>query len=114
MVYIINEQIPQINSTLSTSRDMHLELINCLNELNRSIYGLPGILCYIAANVGDVIFVLYYRLIVYLNMFPGIALEFFIITLSIKLFDVILLYGSGNAIEKEVFISYFRCINPIF
>jgi len=108
MVYIINEQIPIRYSIISTYRDMYLKVIECLNDINRSIYGIPGILGFVSANVGDTIFVLYTRII-----FAPTAQELRdvfvlnIITLITKLFNVILLYAVGHATKKEVFIIYF-------
>ncbi|CAI6350174.1 unnamed protein product [Macrosiphum euphorbiae] len=103
MVYIINEQILLRYSTISTSRDMYLEVVECLNDINRSIYGLPAIMGFISANVGDTIFVLYSR-IIFTPTAQALRDVFVlnIITLSTKLFNVILLYAIGLATEKEI------------
>jgi len=84
---------------------MYLEVIKCLNDVNRSIYGFPGILGFISANVGDTISVLYNR-IIFTNQTLRDILVYDIIVLSMKLFNVILLYAIGHATEKEVFIIY--------
>jgi len=108
MVYTINEQIPLRYSTISTFRDMYFEVTECLNDINRSIYGLPVIWSFIGANACDVMFILYYKII-----FPsddtGHVEE--IITISIRLLNVILLFGIGDATEKEVFIIF--CIGTL-
>jgi len=110
MVYIINEQILLRYSTISTSRDMYLEVVECLNDINRSIYGLPAIMGFISANVGDTIFILYSR-IIFAPTAQALKDVFVLntITLSTKLFNVILLYAISSATEKEVFIIYFTC-----
>ncbi|CAI6364232.1 unnamed protein product [Macrosiphum euphorbiae] len=100
MVYIINEQIPQRHSTISTFRDMYLEVIECLNDINTSIYGLPAIWSFIGANISLVMLLLYYALI-----FPSLnttGCVYNIMKILITLFNVILLYGIGHATEKEI------------
>lgn len=106
IVYIINEQIPKNKSTISTYRDLYLELIECLNDINRTIYGLPGIVNFIAANVGTNLFVLFYKFIFSRNpIFEDIHLTFIdIITFISRSVNIILFYGIGHATTKEVFI----------
>ncbi|XP_022162481.1 uncharacterized protein LOC111028235 [Myzus persicae] len=100
MVYIINGQIPKKHSTISTFRDMYLELIECLNDINKSIYGVSILLSFIGANVSQVLLILYYHV-----FFPdswkisGVTLMTII---STRLFNIILLYGIGDATEKEI------------
>ncbi|XP_060872653.1 uncharacterized protein LOC132946625, partial [Metopolophium dirhodum] len=102
LVYIINEQIPQRHSTISIFRDMYLEVTECLNDINRSIYGLPVIWSIIGANVGQVVITLYYGVLFPLSDTTGYVAYYIIITILIKLFNVILLYGIGDATEKEI------------
>ncbi|CAI6361943.1 unnamed protein product [Macrosiphum euphorbiae] len=101
MVYIINEQIPQRHSTISTLRDMYLEVIECLNDINRSIYGLPAIWSFIGANVSQVELILYYGIIFRRSDETGYV-TYIIITILTRLFNVILFYGIGDATEKEI------------
>lgn len=106
IVYTINEQIPQRHSTISTYRDMYLEVTEYFNDINSSIYGLPAIWSFIGSNISHVLIILYYGLI-----FPGSENIIFyfdnIIAMSMRLVNVILLFGIGDAIEKEVFIIFF-------
>jgi len=106
MAYIINEQIPKNISTISTFRDLHLEVIECLNDINTSIYGLPAIVSYIAANVGVIFVLLFYKVIFAENYNPrnvGLVITE-IITITIRTISIILVYGIGHSTEKEVFI----------
>jgi len=82
---------------------MHLEVIECLDDINRSIYGLPAIWSFIGANVSQVVLILYYGFIFPRSNTTGYV-TYNIITILIRLFNVILLYGIGDATEKEVFI----------
>jgi len=115
MVYIINEQIPKRYSTISTYRDMYLEVIECLNDINRSIYGVPTILSFISAYICDAIFILYTWVIFTPthNMIIKDEFALQIITLTMKLFNIILLFGVGEATKKEVFMIYFIRYNTI-
>jgi len=107
MVYIINEQIPKNISTISTFRDLYLEVLECLNDINSSIYGLPTIVCHIAANVGFIIILLFYKVIFNEKYSNGdvslVTIE--IVTIIIRTISIILLYEIGHATEKEVFIT---------
>jgi len=65
-VYIINQQTQLIISTISAFifRDLYLEVIECLNDINRSIYGFPVIVSFIASiNVGLIFFLLFHTVI---------------------------------------------------
>ncbi|CAI6355245.1 unnamed protein product [Macrosiphum euphorbiae] len=102
MIYIINEQIPERKSCLSTFRDMYLEVIECLHQVNRSIYGVPAIVGFIGANVAEIILIIYGYLLFprdYIND-PYLVISF--IRLLMRIVNVILLYTIGDATEKEV------------
>jgi len=106
---MINEQILEIKSCISTFRDMYLEVIECLNHINKSIYGLPAIVVFIAANIGQIIHILFRRL-----LFPRIYMDynyniFTYISMLSSIVSFVLLYGIGHSTEKEVFykISYY-------
>ncbi|XP_060874606.1 uncharacterized protein LOC132948235 [Metopolophium dirhodum] len=104
MVYIINEQIPKNISTISTFRDLYLEVMECLNDINISIYGLPAIVSYIGANVGVIFVLLFYKVIFAENYEVRdvglVTIE--IVTITIRTISIILLYGIGHATEKEI------------
>ncbi|XP_016662071.1 uncharacterized protein LOC107884460 [Acyrthosiphon pisum] len=104
MVYIINEQIPKNISTIGTFRDLYLEVIECLNDINSSIYGLPAIVSYIAANVGIIFVLLFYKVIFAENYDARnvglVTTE--IVTITIRTISIILVYGIGHATEKEI------------
>jgi len=109
LVQMINERILERRSCLSTFRDMYLEVIECLNEVNTSIYGFPAIIVFIASNVAEIIIMIYSFILfprVYVNdpylLFPLIRL--FLITVN-----TIQFYKIGYVTEKEVII-----INYIF
>jgi len=103
MVYLINEQIPQKRSCLSTFRDLYLEVIECLNQVNRSIYGLPAIVVFITENVADIIKTIYSSILFprdFIND-PYLVLSF--MGLITKIVNILILYMIGDAMEKEVF-----------
>jgi len=101
---MINENIPERNTCLSTFRDMYLEVLECLNHINRSIYGLPVIVAFIFGNICDIIKWTYNHL-----LFPRTYINdqyYFLlasIELLLKIANVIILYGVGHVTEKEVF-----------
>ncbi|XP_022169659.1 uncharacterized protein LOC111033287 [Myzus persicae] len=101
IVYVINEQIPERRSCLSTFRDMYLEVMECLHQINTSINGLPAIF-FIAANVGDIIFTIYACI-----LFPRAYMNdpYFIfssIYFSMKIVKLLMLYVIGDATENEI------------
>jgi len=107
MVYMINEQVPKNISTISTFRDLYLEVIECLYDINRSIYGLPAIMSYIAANVGSIFVLLFYTVIFNENIDKENAgrATVEIVTITIRTINIILLYGIGHTTANEVFIT---------
>ncbi|KAL4111930.1 hypothetical protein QTP88_015796 [Uroleucon formosanum] len=98
IVYKINDQIPERTSSLSTFRDMYLEVVECLNDINKSIYGWLAIIVFIASNVADIIFIIYNYI-----LFPRhqLSISPFIILLVRKV-NVLTLYKIGHATEKEI------------
>jgi len=104
---MINEQIPERRSSISTFRDMYLEIIECLNEVNISIYGLPALVAFIAANLAEIILAIYSNVLFPRDYEydPYLALTF--IRLSMEIINVLTLYLVGHSTEKEVFILYY-------
>jgi hypothetical protein len=105
---MVNENILERKSCLSTFRDMYLEAVECLNIVNKSIYGLPGILAYITGNICDIIKMIYNHMLFprNYNSHDGYYFAFAIIGFLLKMANVIILYGVGNITEKEVFKYY--------
>ncbi|XP_060847128.1 uncharacterized protein LOC132926751 [Rhopalosiphum padi] len=102
LVNKINDQILERYATISTLRDLYLEVIECLDDINRSINGLSVIFGLIGANVVQIITVLYRYII-----FPGNYINddytvYAFIILSTKIFNIILFYKIGDITEKEI------------
>ncbi|CAI6353903.1 unnamed protein product [Macrosiphum euphorbiae] len=102
LIYIINEQIPERKSCLSTYRDMYLEVTECLHQVNRSIQGVPAIVSFIGGNAAEIIITIYCDLLFIrgYNNDPYMVVSF--IWLSMRTVNVLLLYIIGDATEKEV------------
>ncbi|KAE9541034.1 hypothetical protein AGLY_004279 [Aphis glycines] len=104
MLYMINDNILERKSCLSTLKDMYMEIIECLNHVNRSIYGMPVIVGFIAGTIGDIIILLYSNLLFpedSINDIYHIVLA--TIELLVKIANLIVLYGIGHFTEQEVF-----------
>ncbi|XP_060862702.1 uncharacterized protein LOC132939514 [Metopolophium dirhodum] len=102
MVYMINEQIPERRSCLSTYRDMYLEVIECLHQVNRSIYGVPAIVVFIAANVAENILCVYNNILFprdYENDTFSVVTFIWMLTRTV---NVLILFMIGDVTEKEV------------
>jgi len=103
-MYVINDNILERKSCLSTLRDMFMEILECLNHVNRSIYGMPVIVVFITGNIGDIIILIYGDLI-----FPedstndSYHIVLAVIELLLKIVNLIVLYGIGHFTEQEVF-----------
>lgn len=67
---------------------------------------------FIGANSDNMVFLLNYGLIFHVQ--DDVRYEAEIITISIRIFNVILLNGIGHATEKEVFIIFCTRNNAIF
>jgi len=86
---------------------MYLEVIECLNVINRSIYGLPAIVAFIVANIDQIIHTFFRRI-----LFPRkyLAVNNYSVSNYLSILSaiviVILLYGIGDSAEKEVFFKY--------
>ncbi|XP_022161300.1 uncharacterized protein LOC111027287 [Myzus persicae] len=102
MVYVINEQIPERRSCLSTFRDMYLEVLECLHQDNTSIYGLPVIVVFIAGSVADIIGKLYNSILFPRDYITNPYLVIDIIGLLTKTVNLLVLYMIGDATEKEI------------
>ncbi|XP_060847150.1 uncharacterized protein LOC132926770 [Rhopalosiphum padi] len=104
LVNKINDQILERYATISTLRDLYLEVIECLNDINSSIYGLSGIVGLIGTNAVEIINILYRYIIFPGKFFPDhdYITSFFLMELSIKKFNVIVFYKIGHMTEKEI------------
>ncbi|XP_022169647.1 uncharacterized protein LOC111033279 [Myzus persicae] len=102
MVYVINEQIPERKSCLSTFRDMYLEVIECLHQVNRSIYGLPAIVVFIAGNIADIIITIYSCILFPRDYVNDPYFVFSFTYLTLKCAKHLILYKTGDATEKEI------------
>ncbi|CAH1720352.1 unnamed protein product [Aphis gossypii] len=89
-------------STISTLRDMYLDVVECLNNVNRSIYGLSGTVGLIGTNVVQILHTLYRRLFFPTENLDDVDMITSLIELSIKMINIILLYKIGHITEKEV------------
>ncbi|XP_022180068.1 uncharacterized protein LOC111040455, partial [Myzus persicae] len=101
LVYMINEQIPERRSCLSTLRDMYLDVIECLQQVNRSIYGFPAIVIFIASNISDIITNIYTSVLFprdYINN-PHLVLSS--ISLLMNAVNLLVLCIIGQTTEKE-------------
>ncbi|XP_029341546.1 uncharacterized protein LOC107884716 [Acyrthosiphon pisum] len=102
MVYIINEQIPERRSCLSTYRDMYLEVIECLHQVNRSIYGFPAIFVFIASEFAEIIVTVYEYLLFPRHYINKSSLVVFFIWMLTRTVNVLTVYMIGDSTEKEV------------
>ncbi|XP_060858182.1 uncharacterized protein LOC132935334 [Metopolophium dirhodum] len=102
MVYMINEQIPERRCCLSTYRDMYLEVIECLHQVNKSIYGVPAIVVFIASNVAEIIVSIYGSLLFPRDYINDSYLILSSICLLSKIVNILTLYMIGDVTEKEV------------
>jgi len=81
-----------------------MEILECLNHVNRSIYGMPVIVTFIAGNIGEIILLIYDDL-----LFPedsannSYHVTVTVIELLLKIVNLIVLYGIGHFTEQEVF-----------
>lgn len=104
MVNVINYIILERKSCLSTFKDMYLEVVECLNRVNRSVYGFPVIVVLIAGNIGEIIKTIYRHL-----LFPKDVMKYryyallAIIELLLRTANLIILHGIGYFMVQEVF-----------
>jgi len=81
-----------------------MEILECLSHVNRSIYGIPAIVAFIAGNISDIILMIYSKLIFpedLINDRYHIVLA--VIELLLRITKLIVLYGIGQLTEQEVF-----------
>ncbi|XP_029342260.1 uncharacterized protein LOC115033583 [Acyrthosiphon pisum] len=102
IVFKINEKVPERGSSLSTYRDLYLDAIECLNDINKSIHGFPAIVSFIAANVGEIINILYGRILFPRSYDHYRILIIPFIVLLMRITNVLTLYMIGHATEKEI------------
>ncbi|XP_015363940.1 PREDICTED: uncharacterized protein LOC107161863 [Diuraphis noxia] len=99
---MINEQISERRTCLSTFRDMYLEVMECLNELNTSIFGFPVIIACIASNVAEIINAVYRNILFARDYEQGPQPAFAFIRILIKTINILTLYIIGHSTEKEI------------
>jgi len=83
---------------------MYWEVIECLHQVNRSIYGVPAIVGFIGANVAEIILIIYGHLLFPRDYIDDPHLVISFIALLMRKVNVIVLYTIGDSTEKEVFI----------
>ncbi|XP_022167701.1 uncharacterized protein LOC111031894 [Myzus persicae] len=81
---------------------MYLEVVDCLNVLNKSVYGMPVISTIIAENVGRLFYTFYYHILFTVPTIIDEEVISLTMDLSIRIFEVILLYGIGQATAQEI------------
>lgn len=88
---------------------MYMIVLECIQEMNRSIFGFPVLMCFIIGNIAEIINYSYFHV-----LFGGIFMNYTkdpyaaVTHLSMKLSDVFLLYGACYSTDKEVDIFHFR------
>jgi hypothetical protein len=105
---MINENVSERKSCFSTHRDMYLEVLECLNDVNRSIYGLPVIVVFISGNFCEII-TMVYKYFIFLREFIIEDRYYFVFTITglfLRTVNLIILYKVGHITEKEVFKYY--------
>ncbi|XP_050058255.1 uncharacterized protein LOC126550513, partial [Aphis gossypii] len=102
LVNKINGHILEGYSKISTLRDMYLDVVECLNNANRSIYGLSGTVGLIGTNVVQILKTLYRSLFFPTENLDDVDIITSLIELSIKIINIILLYKIGHITEKEI------------
>jgi len=80
---------------------MYLEVIECLHQVNRSIYGFPAIVVFIAANVGEIIITVYGDLLFPRDYHNDSYLAVSFIWLLTRTVNVLTLYMVGDATKKR-------------
>ncbi|CAI6348667.1 unnamed protein product [Macrosiphum euphorbiae] len=79
---------------------MYLEIVECLNDVNKSIHGLTAIVVFIAANVAEIIDLIYCQV-----LFPREYETLLVYPLASSLTcatKVLILYMIGHSTEKEI------------
>ncbi|XP_022180076.1 uncharacterized protein LOC111040458 [Myzus persicae] len=102
MIYMINEQIPKRTSCLSSFRDLYLEVIECLSQVNRSIYGLPAIVVFIASSIAEIILSFYCTILFPRDYINDPYFVFSFISIFIRTSYILLLYGIAHVTAKEI------------
>eukprot|EP00102_Acyrthosiphon_pisum_P026142 XP_016663352.1 PREDICTED: uncharacterized protein LOC100571686 isoform X1 [Acyrthosiphon pisum] len=102
IVFKINEKIPERGSCLSTYRDLYLDVIECLNDVNKSIYGLSAIVSFIAANISNIIIIIYGRVLFPRGYDQNQIRIIPLIDLLKTTTNILTLYMIGHATEKEI------------
>lgn len=87
---------------------MYTDVVECLNNVNRSIYGLSGIVGIIGTNAVEILYTLYRGLFFPTENMADIYTISFLIELSSKIINIILLFKIGHITEKEVFILLYN------
>ncbi|CAI6343349.1 unnamed protein product [Macrosiphum euphorbiae] len=79
---------------------MYLKIVECLNDVNKSIHGLTAIVVFIVANVAEIIDLIYCQV-----LFPREYKTLLVYPLASSLAcaaKVLILYMIGHSTEKEI------------
>lgn len=103
-VNAINERIRRKRISMSILKTLHGDVLECLRDFNRSIFGVP-VLSFIGGHVADIIYGTYYN-VIFFDKFvnESYTKDQFIEScyLSTRLADLILLFSVCHATEREV------------
>jgi len=100
----INGRIRQKTSSVSIHKNLYAEVLECLNDFNRLIFGVP-MLSFMGGQVAEIILNAYYN-IIFFDKFKDTIYSrnqyIEILYLSSKLANLVLLFSVCHTTEKEV------------
>lgn len=103
IVYKINKELRKNTTSLNELVNVYMNVLDCLLDLNRSIFGISVLTNIIASNLANIIFATYTQIFIYREtMHMDWKLFFAALFVFVKLLDLFLLYLIAHITEKEV------------
>lgn len=113
-MFKINEELLKKNrNSVSDFGKLYTNILECIRDLNNSIYGIPVLISFIGGYIADAVIVTYYHI-----LFNGLFMKYkksptiAILNVSLKLINICLLFGVCSCTTKQVIILYFYFIKP--
>lgn len=103
-LYKINNEMDKPSTSIRIFLKLYTIVMDCLQDINRSIYGVSILMNNILANIAFIVYaVLIYIFIPYqMKKLSNWSLFFDIIVICLKIFDLFLLYFLAHITVKEV------------
>lgn len=103
ILHEINHNICKPNTSIKDLQDMYLNVMNCIEDMNMSIYGIPALINFVFGNISHIVFDIFYFVLFNRVFFLHLTYKYIILIHDFtRTIDIIMLYWICYTTEREV------------